>query len=84
MSSYQNPYIEQQLPFFQLPQTVPPFELPHVPSVVTGAAVPVGAEVDAGRITGSCVVDAPFVQPDWHPLSTRQKAGVEPHHLRRK
>ena len=41
------PYMEQQLPCGQLPQTVLPLPAPHVPSVVT---FPVGAaaEVEVG------------------------------------
>ena len=57
--AYQNPYMEQQFPFGQLPQTVPPLETPHDPSVVTGALLAAAAarvEV-TGAITGSCVVD---------------------------
>jgi len=47
--------MEQQFPFGQSPQTVPPYELPQVPFVVTGAvAVDSGGAVDeTGTITGS-------------------------------
>lgn len=49
--------MEQQLPFGQLPQTVLPFEGPHVPSVVAapgfGGVVP-----ETGAITGSALVVA--------------------------
>lgn len=47
--------MEQQFPFTQLPQTVPPLAVPHDPSVVTGAllaAAGVSVEV-TGAITGS-------------------------------
>lgn len=59
MRSYQNPYMEQQFPLGQFPQTVLPFEVPHVPSVVTAAVeVAPGAMVDVtGPMTGSPVVD---------------------------
>lgn len=51
--------MEQQFPFAQLPQTVPPLETPHDPSVVTGALLAAaGASVEVtGAITGSWVVD---------------------------
>jgi hypothetical protein len=54
----QYPYIEQQLPFGQLPQTVPPFEEPQVPSVVTTevAVEDAGAVVVTAPMTGSPVV----------------------------
>jgi hypothetical protein len=73
--------MEQQFSFGKLPQTVPPFEDPQVPSVVTGAvaADPGAAVAVTGAITGSPVVvvgpsaeEVPSVQPDWHPFSTRQ------------
>jgi len=51
--------MEQQFPFGQFPQTVLPFEVPQVPSVVTAAvAVDSGAiEVFTGPMTGSAVVE---------------------------
>lgn len=61
--TYQNPYIEQQLPFFQSPQTVLPLEEPQVPSVVT-AAVAVAPEaivVETRLITGSWLVEVVVV-----------------------
>lgn len=75
--AYQNPYMEQQFPFGQLPQTVLPFEVPQLPSVVATAVevVPGAIDVDTGPITGSAavevagglelpgVVDPPSVQP---------------------
>lgn len=73
--------MEQQFPFCQLPHTVPPFEEPHVPFVVTA---PVGESrgspvvVVAGRErTGSAVVvagglDISPVHPFWQPLAARQ------------
>lgn len=72
----QKPYIEQQFPFGQFPQTVPPLELPHVPSVVVGAAALAETVVLTGVMTGSwvevvtCVV--PPVQPFWQPFETKQ------------
>lgn len=58
-SAYQNPYMEQQFPFGQSPQTVPPLVTPHDPSVVTGALLAAAgvSVVVTGAITGSCVVD---------------------------
>jgi len=95
MLAYQNPYMEQQFPFGQLPQTVLLFEVPQLPSVVTTpvAVVPGAVVVDTGPITGSAgvevgggsaitgVVDGPSVQPFWHPLIVRQCSGVEPQYL---
>jgi hypothetical protein len=51
--------MEQQFPFGQLPQTVLPFEVPQVPSVVTAAAAVVSGAMDVFTepITGSAVVD---------------------------
>lgn len=67
--TYQNPYIEQQFPKGQFPQTVLPFEAPQVPSVVValgfGGVVPV-----TGPIMGSepaVVAAAPLLQPFWQP-----------------
>lgn len=48
----QNPYIEQQFPAAQAPQTVPPLELPHEPSVVVGADAATDV-VLTGAMTGS-------------------------------
>lgn len=47
--------MEQQFPFAQFPQTVPPLLDPHDPSVVTAAVdAAAGAAVDTTRlITGS-------------------------------
>jgi hypothetical protein len=67
--------MEQQFPLAQLPHIVPPFEEPHVPSVVAFAvAVDPGEAVnETGLTTGSpvvvtggaaSVVKPPFVQPD--------------------
>jgi hypothetical protein len=90
----QKPYMEQQLPCGQFPQTVPPFAAPQVPFVVTGAlGEDVGATVglprtgswDEPRVFATCEVEADAVelladwQPFWHPLATRQCAGVLPH-----
>lgn len=74
--SPQNPYIEQQFPAAQAPQTVPPLELPHEPSVVVGADAAI-VVVLTGAMTGSweevVVTDAVFtVQPFWQPLETKQ------------
>lgn len=55
--TYQNPYMEQQFPFGQLPQTVLPFEAPQVPSVVVASAFG-GVVAVTGAITGSAVVVA--------------------------
>ena len=53
--TYQNPYMEQQFPLGQFPQTVLPFEAPQVPSVVValgfGGVVPL-----TGPIMGSAEV----------------------------
>lgn len=51
--------MEQQFPFGQSPQTVPPLETPHEPSVVTGALLAAAGEsVEVtGAMTGSWVVD---------------------------
>jgi hypothetical protein len=55
MFTYQKPYMEQQFPFGQFPQTVLPFPAPQVPSVVTApVAAPAAAEVEA--MTGSPLV----------------------------
>jgi hypothetical protein len=58
---------------------VPPFEEPHVPSVVTLAVgtEPGAADDEAGSILGSPLAvadatDAPSVQPSWQPLAKRQ------------
>lgn len=62
--------MEQQFPFAQFPQTVPPLVLPQVPSVVTAAvAVDSGGAVDvAGAMTGSAeLVEAAEVLPSVHP-----------------
>lgn len=97
MLAYQNPYIEQQFPFGQFPQTVLPFEVPQVPSVVTAAvAVDSGAMVVlTGPMTGSPVVvddggcdppgavDPPSEQPFWHPFAVRQCPGVDPQYLKK-
>jgi hypothetical protein len=67
--------MEQQFPLAQFPHIVPPFEEPHVPSVVTFAVAvdPGGAVDETGLTTGSPVVVAggaafvvkpSFVQPD--------------------
>jgi hypothetical protein len=56
-----------------LPQIVPPFCAPHVPSVVTGE---VGCEEAVDK-----VVLALFVQPLWQPLEARQWTAEFPHHL---
>lgn len=73
--------MEQQFPFGQLPQTVPPFEEPHVPFVVTA---PVGESCGSPVVavlgresTGSAVVvagvlDDSSVHPFWHPFAIRQ------------
>ena len=66
--AYQKPYMEQQFPLGQLPHTVPPFEEPHVPFVVT---------VSVGESSGSPIVvagrlDVPLVHPFWHPFAARQ------------
>lgn len=86
--SYQNPYIEQQLPFFQFPQMVSPFDVPQVPSVVTRAvALTPGGMVElTGPMTGSPVVvgEAPPLQPFWQPFETRQCPSVDPQYLRRR
>ena len=52
--------MEQQFPLGQLPHMVPPFEEPHVPSVVAFAVdVDSGGAVDeTGLTTGSPVVAA--------------------------
>jgi len=42
--SYQNPYILQQLPFGQFPQTVFPFPAPQVPELIRIRTVERGAE----------------------------------------
>lgn len=51
----QNPYIEQQFPFIQLPHKVFPFPAPQVPSFVTAAVAvaPGGIDDETGPITGS-------------------------------
>lgn len=84
----QNPYMEQQFPFGQFPQTVSPFDVPQVPSIVTRAvAIASGAmEVLTGPITGSPVVVAgalgfPSLQPLWQPFATRQCPSVVPQNL---
>ena len=62
----QNPYIEQQFPFGQFPQAVPPLEAPQVPSAVACVVeTDPGATVeDTGAIMGSAlVVRTPSVQP---------------------
>lgn len=65
----QNPYIEQQFPLSQFPQTVSPFELPHVPSVVVAVAAEEAAVVVTGTMTGSWeVVVVTDVAPPVHPL----------------
>ena len=51
---YLHPYIEQQPPCGQLPQTVLPLAAPHVPSLVGTPLSPPGEVVGTGR-TGSCV-----------------------------
>lgn len=53
----QKPYIEQQFPLAQLPQTVPLLDDPQVPSVVTFAVdvEPAGAVDVTLEITGSPV-----------------------------
>ena len=72
----QNPYMEQQEPCGQLPQTVPAFAAPHVPSLVTTLVL--GALVVGVPRTGSWVDDGAGarvvvgVQPLWHPLATEQ------------
>jgi hypothetical protein len=71
--SHQNPYMEQQFPFGQCPQTVLPFPTPHVPSVVTGAVATAsaGIVVDIAMITGSAVVldcAPPPLVPSVHPF----------------
>jgi len=79
--------MEQQFPFGQLPQTVLPFEVPQVPSVVTTAVAVAPGDIDVctGRITGSAGVEVgdglESVQPFWQPLLLRQCPGVEPQNL---
>lgn len=62
--------MEQQFPFAQFPQTVPPLVLPQDPSVVTAAvAVASGGAVEvAGAMTGSPeLVEAAGVVPSVQP-----------------
>jgi hypothetical protein len=87
--SYQNPYMEQQFPFGQFPQTVFPLDVPQEPSVVTAAvAVALGCSVlVTGAITGSPVVvedggAVPPLQPFWQPFATRQCPSVLPQYLK--
>ena len=64
-------YIEQQLPSFQFPQTVPPCAAPQVPSVVTAPlalaeALAVGLErvgSSRGVVVRLEVGETPSVQP---------------------
>jgi hypothetical protein len=80
MDTYQKPYMEQQFPFGQLPQTVPLFEVPQVPSVVAAAvAATWGGRVDVTwPRTGSWEADDETgadelpEQPNWHPFETMQ------------
>jgi hypothetical protein len=54
------PYWEQQPPWGQLPQTVPPLAAPQVPSVVTGADDEAAGAADE--------VLLPRHGPDWQPV----------------
>jgi hypothetical protein len=60
--------MEQQFPLGQLPHTVPPFEEPHVPSVVT---FPVGESIGSPVVVAGGL-GVPPVQPFWHPFAARQ------------
>jgi hypothetical protein len=62
--------MEQQLPSAKLPQTVPPYAAPQVPSVVTGADADAVAllvvDVDDDATKTDELLEA-LVHPDWQP-----------------